>query len=119
MAGVKRRDSAAFYDVDGTLIRINIVHAFAFYAMNQTFQQMLQAASKVGGLAIANVLSKVLWGGAILYLLYSKAPFWTLPLPTIASEGLKCVALYVATRNAVLTRVSGTVSSGEVPTATS
>src|SRR5215468_9024963 len=28
----KYRHSAAFYDVDGTLIKINIVHAFAFYA---------------------------------------------------------------------------------------
>src|SRR5580658_1207229 len=28
----KYRNSAAFYDVDGTLIRINIVHAFAYYA---------------------------------------------------------------------------------------
>ena len=28
----KYSNSAAFYDVDGTLIRINIVHAFAFYA---------------------------------------------------------------------------------------
>lgn len=27
--------SAAFYDVDGTLIRTNIVHAFAYYALNQ------------------------------------------------------------------------------------
>jgi HAD superfamily hydrolase (TIGR01490 family) len=27
--------AAAFYDVDGTLIRANIVHAFAFYAMHQ------------------------------------------------------------------------------------
>jgi HAD superfamily hydrolase (TIGR01490 family) len=26
---------AAFYDIDGTLIRTNIVHAFAYYAMNQ------------------------------------------------------------------------------------
>jgi O-antigen/teichoic acid export membrane protein len=75
--------------------------AYVFYAMNQTFQQMLQAASKVGGLAIANVVSKVLWGGATLYLLFSKAPFWMLPLPTIASEGIKCVVLYMSTRNAV------------------
>jgi HAD superfamily hydrolase (TIGR01490 family) len=28
----KYRNSGAFYDVDGTLIKINIVHAFAFYA---------------------------------------------------------------------------------------
>jgi HAD superfamily hydrolase (TIGR01490 family) len=31
----KYKNSAAFYDVDGTLIRINIVHAFAFYARRQ------------------------------------------------------------------------------------
>lgn len=29
------KNSGAFYDVDGTLIRINIVHAFAFYAQRQ------------------------------------------------------------------------------------
>ena len=27
--------SAAFYDVDGTLIKTNIVHSFAYYALNQ------------------------------------------------------------------------------------
>ncbi len=32
MRTAKYKNSAAFYDVDGTLIRINIVHAFAFYA---------------------------------------------------------------------------------------
>jgi HAD superfamily hydrolase (TIGR01490 family) len=31
----KYRNSAAFYDVDGTLIRINIVHAYAFYAARE------------------------------------------------------------------------------------
>ncbi len=31
-AQAKYNNSAAFYDVDGTLIKINIVHAFAFYA---------------------------------------------------------------------------------------
>ncbi|HVO19920.1 MAG TPA: HAD family phosphatase [Anaeromyxobacter sp.] len=29
------RGAAAFFDVDGTLVGTNIVHAFAFYAMNQ------------------------------------------------------------------------------------
>ena len=29
------RQKAAFFDVDGTLVRTNIVHAYAFYAMNQ------------------------------------------------------------------------------------
>lgn len=35
MAGKKLTGSAAFYDVDGTLVRANVVHAFAYYAMNQ------------------------------------------------------------------------------------
>jgi HAD superfamily hydrolase (TIGR01490 family) len=35
MTPAKYPNSAAFYDVDGTLIRINIVHAFAFYAARQ------------------------------------------------------------------------------------
>src|SRR5215831_13143315 len=28
--------AAAFFDVDGTLVRTNIVHAFAYYAYNQS-----------------------------------------------------------------------------------
>jgi HAD superfamily hydrolase (TIGR01490 family) len=35
MASKKLTRSAAFYDVDGTLIKANIVHAFAYYALNQ------------------------------------------------------------------------------------
>jgi len=35
MSASKRKNSAAFYDVDGTLIRINVVHTFAFYATRQ------------------------------------------------------------------------------------
>ena len=31
-ASPKYKNSAAFYDVDGTLIKTNIVHAFAYYA---------------------------------------------------------------------------------------
>ena len=34
MAGAEAR-KGAFFDVDGTLVRTNLVHAFAFYAMNQ------------------------------------------------------------------------------------
>ena len=35
VTGPRLSRAAAFYDVDGTLIRANIVHAFAYYAMNQ------------------------------------------------------------------------------------
>jgi hypothetical protein len=31
----RRMGAAAFYDLDGTLVRTNLVHAFAFSARNQ------------------------------------------------------------------------------------
>ena len=39
---------AAFYDVDGTLVRTNIVHAYAYYAMNRgTLWQTLKRTTKL------------------------------------------------------------------------
>jgi O-antigen/teichoic acid export membrane protein len=75
--------------------------AYVFNALNLTFQQMLQAASKVGGLAVANVAAKVLWGGGVLFAVVLGAPFWVVPLPMIASEALKCAFLGYATRKAI------------------
>ena len=75
--------------------------AYVFNALNLTFQQMLQAASKVGGLAVANVAAKVLWGGGVLTAVMLGAPFWVVPLPMIASEALKCAFLGYATKNAI------------------
>jgi len=75
--------------------------AYTFYALNQTFQQMLQAASKVGGLAVANVVAKVLWGGGTFAAVTLDAPFWILPLPMVFAEGLKAAFLYRAAKGAV------------------
>jgi len=75
--------------------------AYLFTALNQTFQQTLQAASRVDGLAIANVVAKVLWGGGTFAAVSLQAPFWVLPLPMIFGEGLKAAFLYVATKGAV------------------
>ncbi len=72
-----------------------------FVVMNQTFQQMLQAASQVSGLAVANVVAKVLWGGGTLAAVTLGAPFWMLPVPMLASETLKAAFLYGATKSAV------------------
>jgi HAD superfamily hydrolase (TIGR01490 family) len=33
----KERQTAAFYDVDGTLIKTNVVHAYAYYALNTPY----------------------------------------------------------------------------------
>lgn len=79
--------------------------AYAFTAMNQTFQQMLQAASKVGGLAVANVVAKVLWGGGTFAAVLFKAPFWVLPIPMILAEGLKALFLFTAAKDAVELRL--------------
>jgi HAD superfamily hydrolase (TIGR01490 family) len=40
--------TAAFYDVDGTLIRTNVVHAYAYYAVNAP--HMLDKITKAAGL---------------------------------------------------------------------
>jgi O-antigen/teichoic acid export membrane protein len=72
-----------------------------FIVLNQTFQQTLQAASRVGGLAIANVVAKILWGGGTFIAVTVSAPFWVLPLPMLASEMLKAGFLWWATRDAV------------------
>ena len=42
-----RMGAAAFYDLDGTLVRTNLVHAFAFSARNQ--QGLLKSVVKTGG----------------------------------------------------------------------
>lgn len=72
-----------------------------FIVMNLTFQQILQAASTVGRLAIANVVAKLLWGGGTLAAVLLKAPFWVLPLPMLVAEGMKAGFLYLATRESI------------------
>ena len=76
-----------------------------FIVLNQSFQQILQAASQVGGLAVANVVAKVLWGGGALGAVLLGAPIWVLPLPMLAAEGLKAAFLWIAARDAVGLRV--------------
>jgi O-antigen/teichoic acid export membrane protein len=76
-----------------------------FIVMNQTLSQTLQAASRVGGLAVANVIAKVLWGGGTFAAVTVGAPFWVLPLPMLAAEALKAGFLYWATREAVGLRI--------------
>lgn len=44
--------AAAFYDVDGTLVRTNVVHAFGYYAANRgrLVESMLRTAALVAGI---------------------------------------------------------------------
>ncbi len=68
---------------------------------SQTLQQILQAASRVDGLAIANVGAKLFWVGGVLAALAARTPLWVFPLPMLASELLRAGVLYLACRKAV------------------
>lgn len=49
-----RRQTAAFYDVDGTLIKTNVVHAYAYYAINTPYigKRFTKAATLLGSLPL-------------------------------------------------------------------
>lgn len=71
------RNSAAFYDVDGTLIRINIVHAFAFYASRQpslveSAKRTVQTGASVPLFWLADKVSRK-WFNELFYRSYQGA----------------------------------------------
>jgi O-antigen/teichoic acid export membrane protein len=72
-----------------------------FVTFNETFAKMLQASSKVGGLAVSNVLAKLLWGGGTFVLVALKVSLPVLVVPFLASELLKTGFLFIATRGAL------------------
>lgn len=73
----KYKNSAAFYDVDGTLIKINIVHAFAFYAARhasiaESTRRTIQTALSIPVFWAADKLSRK-WFNEIFYRSYEGA----------------------------------------------
>ena len=77
-ADTKRyKNSAAFYDVDGTLIKTNIVHSFAFYAsrhssITQSAIATLKTAASIPVFWAADKLSRK-WFNEIFYRSYQGA----------------------------------------------
>ncbi len=74
MTSPKYKNSAAFYDVDGTLIQINIVHTFAFYAARQaswskSIRTTVQTAMSVPLFAAADKVSRK-WFNELFYNYY-------------------------------------------------
>ena len=73
-AAPKYTNSAAFYDVDGTLIKINIVHAFAFYAARHaslldSARRTIKTAASIPVFWAADKLSRK-WFNEIFYRSY-------------------------------------------------
>ena len=73
----KYKNSAAFYDVDGTLIRINIVHSFAYYAARQPslWESAKQTASTFLSIPLFWAADKVSrkWFNELFYRSYAGA----------------------------------------------
>jgi len=77
MTQPKYKNSAAFYDVDGTLIKINIVHAFAFYAarhasLAESAARTVKTAFSIPVFWAADKLSRK-WFNEIFYRSYEGA----------------------------------------------
>ncbi len=73
----KYKNSGAFYDVDGTLIKINIVHAFAYYASRHaslavSARNTIKTALSVPVFWAADKLSRK-WFNEIFYRSYQGA----------------------------------------------
>jgi O-antigen/teichoic acid export membrane protein len=73
--------------------------------LNASLSALLQSATKVGRLAISNVVSKVLWGGGVLTALYFRAPVWLVIVPLFATELLKSAVLGYVVRREISLRL--------------
>lgn len=67
-------------------------------SVNNTLAALMQAHGTVGRLAIANVVSKLLWGGGTMALLIVRAPLWMIAATTFGSELIKTVFIWSLVR---------------------
>jgi O-antigen/teichoic acid export membrane protein len=81
----------------------SLLFAVAYFAtcINATFGALLQSSTRVGRLAIANVIGKVAWGVGLLGCLWAKQPMVVFAVPLLASELLRSAMLVPAARAAV------------------
>jgi O-antigen/teichoic acid export membrane protein len=68
--------------------------------VNSTLAAVLQAATHVGGLAVANIAAKVIWGMGLLLGLHYGVALYLLALPMLVSELLRTALLLPAARRA-------------------
>jgi O-antigen/teichoic acid export membrane protein len=69
--------------------------------VNFTLAALLQASTKVGALAVQNVVSKLLWGVGLALGLWLRMPLVVLTIPLLTSELIKMMVLLRATREAI------------------
>jgi len=66
-------------------------------AVNGTLGAVLQAVSRVGPAVVANIVTKVIWGGGLLIGLHYEAPLGVLALPAFVGEACRTAILLPAT----------------------
>jgi O-antigen/teichoic acid export membrane protein len=66
-------------------------------AINGTLGAVLQAIARVGPAVVANIVTKVIWGGGLLVALHFDAPLAVLALPAFVGEALRTAILLPAT----------------------
>lgn len=73
-------------------------------SFNATLATVLQATTKVGQLAVANVAAKIVWGAGLLLGLHYNVPLYILALPVLLSELLRSAMLFPAAGRAAQLR---------------
>ena len=73
-------------------------------SLNATLAAVLQATTRVGRLALANVAAKIVWGAGLLAGLHYQVPLYALALPMLVSELLRTAVLVPAARRAAALR---------------
>jgi O-antigen/teichoic acid export membrane protein len=73
--------------------------SYHLMALNGTLSAVLQANSRVGAAAVANVVTKVVWGGTLLLGLHYDASLPFLAMPVMLAEGLRAAILIPAARS--------------------
>jgi O-antigen/teichoic acid export membrane protein len=69
-----------------------------FVSLNSTLAALMQARTRVGRLAIVNVVTKLLWAGSTVALLIVRAPLWTIALPLLVTEAFKTALVWFLVR---------------------
>lgn len=73
----------------------------ALVVMNASLAALLQASTRVGGLAIANVVTKLAWGAGVMGVVTVTNRYYLLALPLLVGEGLKSMMLWPTVRREV------------------
>jgi O-antigen/teichoic acid export membrane protein len=75
--------------------------AYLLTSFNTTFGTLLQTSMRVGRFAVANVLSKVVWGLGLVACIVARLPMAAFSVPLFASELLRAAILLPAARSAL------------------